>query len=161
MQRFGLLFDLLVVMGVAAAIPQEVSFRLDPNIDFSKYKSYKWVHSDHDTNPVDPQITAAIDDELVKKGLKKTDSDDADAIFCNHSNFTTEKAYKYHMGVEAEADPNMFLTVQKGEVALDMYDSSTKKLIWRNTSKINPKAKPQHIAKAVSKLLKDYPPKMM
>ena len=159
MQRFRLLLVALAVIVEISGAAQDAPFRVDPNTDFSKYKTYKWVHSDHQTYTVDPQINAAIDAELEKKGLKKTDSDEADAFFCYHSNFGTEKMHKYHTEGEAEANPDMFLTVQNGEVAIDMYDSATKKLIWRNTAKINPKAKPEHITKAVSKLLTNYPPK--
>jgi hypothetical protein len=159
MQRLGILFVLLLGFGALAVSVQDVPFRLDSNIDFSKYKTYRWVHTDHKAYPVDPRIGAAIDAELEKKGLKKTDSEETDAFFCYHSNFGTEKMHKYHTEGEAEANPDMFFTVQNGEVAIDMYDSATKKLIWRNTAKINPKAKPEHVTNAVSKLLKNYPPR--
>lgn len=159
MRKLGFLFVMLFGIGAGGAIAQDVPFHVDPNTDFSKYKTYKWVHNDHEAYPVDAQIGAAVDAELERKGLRKTDADNADAFFCYHSNFGTEKMHKYHMEGEAAANPDMFLTVQTGEVAIDMYDSATKKLIWRNTTKIDPKAKPQHINKAVSKLLEKYPPK--
>jgi hypothetical protein len=47
---------------------------------------------------------------------------------------------------------------------LDMYDTSTKKLVWRGSASktLDPKAKPEkqqkNMAKAAEKLLKNYPP---
>ena len=46
-----------------------------------------------------------------------------------------------------------------------MYDSAKKELVWRGTASktLDPKAKPEkqqkNLAKAVEKLLKNYPPK--
>lgn len=159
MHSFKLLSVGLFVISATLAVAQDVPFRIDPTTDFSKYRSYKWVHTDHATYPVDAQIMESLDAELAMKGLRRTDSGATDAFFCYHSNFGTEKVHTYHTEGEAAASPDTFFTVQFGEVAVDMYDSSTKKLIWRNTADINPKSKPKHIKKAVSKLLKNYPPK--
>jgi hypothetical protein len=56
-------------------------------------------------------------------------------------------------------------TVYVGQLDLSMYDSKEKQLVWRGTASktLDPKAKPEkkekNIAKAVKKLLKNYPPK--
>ena len=76
-------------------------------------------------------------------------------FICYHSNFGTEKFSKYG----SEFEGTYMFTIQTGQVAIDMYDAPTKKLVWRNTADINPKARPKDIAKALSKLLKNYPPK--
>ena len=136
MQKPNLLLVGLFLLGVVA-VAQDASFRIDPSTDFSKYRTYKWVHAlkgNHATYPVDPQVTEALDAELPQKGLKKTDSDAADLLICYHSNFGTEKFNRYNSEFEGT-------------------------LVWRNTADINPKARPKDIAKAVSKLLKNYPPK--
>jgi len=125
---------------------------------FQNTGAYKWVHAlkgNHATYPVDPQVTDVLDAELAKKGLKKTDSDTADLFICYHSNFGTEKFSKYG----SEFEGTYMFTIQTGQVAIDMYDAPTKKLVWRNTADINSKARPKDIAKALSKLLKNYPPK--
>jgi hypothetical protein len=55
-------------------------------------------------------------------------------------------------------------TIYVGQLGLDMYDAANKDLVWRGTASktIDPKAKPEkqqkNIAKAVEKLLKNYPP---
>jgi hypothetical protein len=56
-------------------------------------------------------------------------------------------------------------TIYTGQLALDMYDQSTKTLVWRGVASktLDTKAKPEkrekNLAKAVTKLLKNYPPR--
>jgi hypothetical protein len=56
-------------------------------------------------------------------------------------------------------------TIYIGQLDLDMYDSANQRLVWRGTvaKTIDQNAKPdkrqKNIAKAVEKLLKNYPPK--
>ena len=55
-------------------------------------------------------------------------------------------------------------TLNIGSVGLDMYDASTKQLVWRGraTKTLDAKAKPEkrqnNINKAAQKMLKNYPP---
>ena len=55
-------------------------------------------------------------------------------------------------------------TIYTGQLALDMYNSADKDLVWRGVASktIDPKAKPdkrqKNLNKAVAKLLKNYPP---
>ena len=54
--------------------------------------------------------------------------------------------------------------INSGQVVLDMYDTSTKHLVWRGmvSKTLDPKVKPEkqkkNIAKAAAKLMKNYPP---
>ena len=55
-------------------------------------------------------------------------------------------------------------TIYNGQLALDMYDSAKHDLVWRGvgTKTLDPKAKPEkrqkNLTKAVTKILKSYPP---
>jgi len=55
-------------------------------------------------------------------------------------------------------------TIYVGQLAVDMNDSKNHDLVWRGlvSKTIDPKAKPdkqqKNLAKAVAKLLKNYPP---
>lgn len=57
-------------------------------------------------------------------------------------------------------------TIYVGQLAVDMYDSANKDLVWRGTASktIDEKAKPEkqdkNLAKAVKKLFKNYPPEV-
>ena len=81
MKRFLYLALCLLVFGISSVVAQDVNYNFDQDTDFSKFKTYKWV-SIKNAQQVDDitarQITAAIDTELAKKGLTKTDADNAD-----------------------------------------------------------------------------------
>jgi hypothetical protein len=55
-------------------------------------------------------------------------------------------------------------TIYIGQLDLSMYDAVQKELVWRGTASktLDPKAKPEkkqkNLSKAVTKLLKNYPP---
>jgi hypothetical protein len=57
-------------------------------------------------------------------------------------------------------------TIYIGQLAVDMYDSANKDLVWRGVASktIDPKAKPdkqqKNLQKAMAKLFKNYPPKV-
>jgi hypothetical protein len=123
-------------------------------------------------NLITRQLTSALEAELAKKGLIRTDSDNADLYL----------GYQVAIGKEKElttfntawgAGPRWrgpgigtvtTNTLLVGSLALDMYDVSKKQLVWRGvvTKTIDQGAKPekrqQNLQKAVAKLLKNYPP---
>jgi hypothetical protein len=167
----------LCVAGAASA--QDVSYNALPGADFSKFKTYKWVSIEKAQKPdqiTDAQITQAIDAELARKGLTKTDADNADLYIAYQVALDKEKRvdsystggmgwgwYGYgHMGMESTTATTS--TIYVGTMALDMYASAAKQLVWRGMASktIDAKAKPEkrqkNIAKAVAKLLKKFPP---
>lgn len=157
MYKWTCLFAGLLAAG--AVVTAQEPFRIDPNTDFSKFKTYAWdqsKNSDRVANQADAQVIDALQAELAKKGLTKTNSDAASLLICYHSNFNTEPIRRYTI---AEGGGSYEWTIKTAQVAVDMVDPSTQKLIWHNTADLNPKAKPRHIAKSVSNLLSNYPPK--
>jgi hypothetical protein len=179
---FGLALAVLFV-ALGTAVAQDVRYNFDSSADFSKYKTYKWVDikgSDHANELVQKQITAAIDTELANKGLTKTDADSADLYIGYQTAIGTEKQFTsyntgwgygpgwgggWYGGMSSTTTTGTTSTIYIGQLALDMYDSTKKDLVWRGTASktIDPKAKPEkqekNLTKAVQKLLKNYPPK--
>lgn len=186
MKKSILLVVALVVGSVTATVAQDVRYNFAQGEDFAKYKTYKWVEL-KGVDQADPltqkQIVAAIDSELATKGLQKTDSDTADLYIDIQTAIGTEKQftsyntgwgygpgwgggwYGYGGGMTSTTTTGSTTTIYVGQLGLDMYDSAKKELVWRGTASktIDPKAKPdkqqKNIAKAVKKLLKNYPPK--
>jgi len=171
------------VVCVTGAIAQDVRYNFDSKADFSKYKSYKWVDikgADHANQLVQKQIMDALDAELAKKGLQKTEADSADLYIGYQTAINTEKQFTsyntgwgygpgwgggwYGGGMTSTTTTGSTSTIYVGQLALDMYDPVAKALVWRGTASktIDPKAKPEkqqkNLAKAVEKLLKNYPP---
>ena len=181
-----LLALVLLMFGVVGVVvAQDVRYDFDKNKDFSKYKTYKWVPikgADQPDELTGKKVTAAVDAELATKGLTKTDSDSADLYLGYQTAIGTEKQftsyntgwgygpgwgggwYGYGGAMSGNTTYGSTSTVYIGQLDLSVYDPVEKQLIWRgNASKtLDPKAKPEkkekNIAKAVKKLLKNYPP---
>lgn len=176
MRRVSILTLLLLIVGVSAVVAQDVTYNFDQDADFSKFKTYKWV-SIKNAQQVDDitarQITAAIDAELATKGLTKTDADNADLYVAYQTAIGAQKQWnayntgwgygpRWGGGGMATATSS---TIHTGQLDLDIYDSTDKRLVWRGTvaKTLDPNAKPEkrqkNLDKAVAKLLKNYPPK--
>ena len=175
----------LFLAASANALAQDVRYNFDKEAKFESFKSYKWVAikgAASVSDLVDKQIKEAIDAELAKKGLSKTDADSADLYIGYQAAVDQEKEYTsftsggggwgygpgygggWYGGGGMSTTTGSTSTIYKGQVALDMYASGAKALVWRGTASktINPKAKPEkqqkNLAKAAAKLLKNYPP---
>jgi hypothetical protein len=160
---------------VAIASAQDVNYNFDQATDFSKFKSYRWVEIPGGVKLDDitaRQLTSALDAELVRKGLAKTENDSADLYVGYQAAISQEKqltAYNTGWGYGPRwggtgTTSVSTTTLMVGSIGMDMYDSSEKRLVWRGvaTKTIDPGAKPdkrqKNIQKAAAKLLKNYPP---
>jgi Domain of unknown function (DUF4136) len=179
------LFSIACVMLFATAgLAQDVRYNFDKNADFSKFKTYKWVvlkNAAQVDDILDKQIKSAVDGELSQKGLNKIDADNADLYIGYQAAVGTEKQFTsfsdnwgygggwYRGGWYGAPGGGMTTgqtsTIYVGQLALDMYDSANKDLVWRGlgSKTLDPKAKPEkqekNLKKAVAKILKNYPPK--
>jgi hypothetical protein len=171
---------LLLLLVANSAMAQDVRYNFEQGTNFAKYKTYKWV-TIKDAAAVDSmrdgQIKAAIDVELAKKGLTKTDGDKADLLVGYQAGVQQEKEFSsyttggspgfrggwYGAGGMSTTSGSTS-TILIGQLAVDMYDAAAQKIIWRGLASktIDQKAKPdkqqKNLAKAMEKLLKNYPP---
>jgi Domain of unknown function (DUF4136) len=178
----------MLLFGVTASLAQDVRYDFDREKDFSKYKTYKWVpvkEADQVDELTAKQLMNAVDTELAKKGLEKTDQDSADLYVAYQTAIGTEKQFTSYNtgwgygpgwgpgwyghnygGLSSSTTYGSTSTVYVGQLDLSMYDSVQKQLVWRGTASktLDPKAKPEkkqkNITKAVQKLLKNFPPKV-
>ena len=171
----------------ASSVAQDVRYNFDKNADFSKFKTYKWVpikDADKVNDLVDKQIKDAVDAELATKGLTKVEGDDANLYIGYQPAIGQEKQFNsystgyggagygygpgwgggWYGGMGTTTTTGSTSTIYKGQLDLDMYDSAAHDIVWRGvvSKTIDPKAKPEkqqkNLAKAVKKLLKNYPP---
>ena len=171
MAKLGMGFG-LAMLACAMTPAQDVTTNSMPGADFTKYHSYKWVPIDGAVVPnqiVDAQIKQSIDSQLAAKGLTKTDGDKADLLVGYQISIQQEKQWNAYGtggmrwgGGMASAQQS---TISTGTLVLDMYDPSTKQLVWtgRVSKTLDPSAnqgkKQKNLDKAMQKLLKNYPPK--
>jgi len=173
----------LFLLAAIPAVAQDLRYTFDKNADFSKFKTFKWVPSKDDAkveDALDKQIKDAVDAELDKKGLTKTDADTTDLYVGYLAGIGTEIQFSsynsgwgygpgwsgggwYRGGRGMTTGPN-FCGIYAGQLAIDMDDSRNNTLVWRGLasktidSKTTPDKQQKKLAKAVAKLLKNYPP---
>jgi hypothetical protein len=172
----------LVLAGSSAALAQDVRYNFDKQANFSGFKTYRWV-AIKGAQPLpdltDRQVKAALDVELSKKGLTLAQGDQADLFIGYQAAIDTEKQFTSYdtgwgygpgwygggwYGGGGGMTTGSTSTIYVGQLALDMYSAAAKQLIWRGTASktLDQNAKPEkqqkNLAKAVTKLLKNYPP---
>ena len=176
---------LLALLMACAAFAQDVRYNFDKHTYFSKFKTYKWVTIPGATTLSDlanRQIMDAMDAELARKGLSRVDGDTADLFIGYQAAIGQEKQFTsfssgwgygggwyhggwYGGGPGTTTTTGQTSTIYTGQLAVDMYDSAGHTLVWRGVASktIDPNAKPdkqqKNLAKAVAKLLKNYPPR--
>ena len=155
-----------------AAMGQDVRSNHMTGINFEKYHTYKWVAVDGGSHPnqiVDAQIKQSVDTQLALKGLTKTDSDTADLYVGYQIALGQERQWnafgtggiRWGGGIGSATSS----TITNGSLVLDIYDRSTKELVWTGsaTKTLNPSGNQtkiqKNLDKAMQKLLKNYPPK--
>jgi hypothetical protein len=161
-----------LLLAGSTAFSQDVRYNFDSTANFSKFKTYKWIALNSEA-PIDKltdeQITTALEAGLARKGLTKVDTDPADLLIGYQTSEHINEQFGGHnspwgVGPDWNGSADSIRTVYKGELAVDMYDPANHHLIWRGVASksLDPKAPPEKrqksLEKAVSKLMKDYPP---
>ena len=184
MKKLAFLTLAFLLLGVSAAVAQDVRYDFDKDKDFSKYKTYKWVPikgADLPDDLTSKKIVSAIDADLATKGMTKTEADTADLYIGYQTAIGQEKEFTsyntgwgygggwgagwYGGGMGSTTTYGSTSTVYVGQLDVSIYDPAQKQLVWRGvaTKTLDPKAKPEkkekNVAKAVAKLLKNFPPK--
>lgn len=184
MKRILLFAMLGIFLTPNTTLAQDVRYNFDRNTDFSCFKTYKWVilkDAQTANDLVTKQIKAAVDAELSTKGLTKVEDDSA-SLFIGYqaavgqekqfTSFSSDWGYGggwyrggwYGPNGGMSTTTGSTSTIYVGQLALDMYDSANRDLVWRGVASktIDPKAKPdkqqKNLAKAIKKLFKNYPP---
>jgi hypothetical protein len=182
MKRILFLSTLILVLAISCAFGQDVRYNFDKDINFSKFKTYKWVilkDAPTANDLVTKQLKDAVDAELATKGLTRIDDDTANLFIGYQAAVGQEKQFTSFSsdwgygggwyrggwyGPGGGTTTGSTSTIYVGQLVLDMYDSANRDLVWRGVASktLDSKAKPdkqqKNLTKAVKKLLKNYPP---
>ena len=173
----------LFLAGATNALAQDVRYNFAKDTNFAGFKTYKWVpikSAQPLSDLVDSQIKSAVDAELGKKGLTKTEADTADLYVGYQAAVSTEKQYTsfdtgygygpgwygagWYGGGGMNTTTGSTSTIYVGQLALDMYMPAQKALIWRGTASktLDPSPDPEktraRLQEAMDKMLETYPP---
>jgi len=173
----GLILGVLsaIAFGASGAWAQDVAVNYAPGTDFTPYKTYRWVEIEGAQKPdqiADTQIRQSIEKVLASKGLTKVEGDNATLFIAYQAAIGQERqwnayntagygAWRYGGGMSTATST----TINIGMIALDMYDPAKKELVWKGQAsktldtKASPEKRQKNLDKAMTKLLKDFPPK--
>jgi hypothetical protein len=152
-----------IVAGIVAA--QDVSVDFDKGVDFSKFKTYGWQPGQPAPSPlVDKRILNAIDGQLASKGWTKTMDAPSDAVVVYYAALKEQKQLNaWGAGPRWSGYGTVNVaTIRIGQLVVDVYDASSKQLVWRGIASDTVSDKQEKNEKklndAVAKLFKQFPP---
>jgi hypothetical protein len=162
---------LLLLAGIASA--QQVKTDYDRSANFAQYKTYSWERV-KTQDPLDgDRIKSAVNSALAEKGLSQVDSGgdvSIVAIEMTHNQQTLNTFYdgfgggwgwRRFGGGFGEATTTTD-TYKVGTLVVDLFDTKTKKLLWRSTSSDtlsnNSEKNIKNLDKGVEKMFKKFPP---
>ncbi|MEG9438718.1 DUF4136 domain-containing protein [Edaphobacter sp. HDX4] len=171
LRRISVTAALVAALFSIPALAQKVVTDYDHSVNFSRYHTYSWGHVQATDPLFESRIREAVDHVLQAKGwqLVPAESDvmlTAVAIKGNQTEYTTfydglGGGWRWHGWGTGMATT----TVDKipvGTLVLDIYDSSTKNLVWRGEAHDQLSDKPdkdtKKLEKAVDKMFAKFPP---
>jgi hypothetical protein len=153
---------------------QKTSYDFDGSAPFSNFKTYAWTEGTLAGEPFfDRRVETAIDSQLAAKGLTKSETN-------------PDLYVRYHVGLGLQRSVDGWVggadggygwrggsgsvdlrlnELPTGTLVIDLIDAAKQQLVWRGvgTKELDLEARPEKrdaaIAKAVEKILKNYPPK--
>ena len=142
-------FSVAVAVLSATASMAEVKTDYDRNADFGRYKTYSWGKV-HTQNPLwDDRIKAAVNSALAAKGWTEVESDGDVAIMAMemtkdhrtlntyYDNFGGGWGWRRWGGGFGDGFGTATTTedtYEVGTLVVDLFDTNTKKLIWRGSA---------------------------
>jgi Domain of unknown function (DUF4136) len=169
--RKAILTGLVAFVLTAASFAQQVKTDYDRNANFSKYKTFSFEK----VQTADPlwvdRVKSAISSALTAKGMTQVDSGGDISIIAvgmTNTQQTLDTFYNgfgggWRWGGRFGDATTTTETYQVGTLVVDLYDSSTKELLWRGSASDTLSNKSsnniKNLDKGVEKMFKKYPPK--
>jgi hypothetical protein len=162
-----------------ASFAQQVKTDYDRNADFSQYKTYSWENV-HTQNPLwIDRIKAAVNSALAARGWTEVASNGNVSVMAMEMNQSHQTLNTYYdnfgggwgwrgwgggFGNSFGDSTTTTDTYKVGTLVVDLFDTNTKKLVWRGSSSdvLSDKATKniKTLDKGVQKMFEHFPPGM-
>jgi len=162
---------LLPFLGAVLLMAADVKVDFNHSADFNTYKTYSWIKVDAGDPLWQDRIQNAIEMQLTAKGLTKVPSGGDLAVAAVGSTKTERQLQTVYndfgggwfwRGFDGTATTYED-KIPVGNLMLDLFDSHSKKLVWRGTASRTLSDKPEKNEKKlredVAEMFKDFPPK--
>jgi hypothetical protein len=166
------LIILVSIAALAGCSSISVKTDYDHEVDFGKYKTFKWMpHSEkggrgtvHENSLLDKRIKQAVERELTAKGYELIEAGRPDVLLAYHVGVrervdVSETRYGYWRGRHGRAYVDRY---KEGTLIVDFVDPEIKQLVWRGAATgviSSMEEKEERINKSVAKIFEKYPPK--
>ena len=182
MQKKHVVLALAALLAPAVVLAQKTSYDYDKSANFASYKTYALKDGTKVGQPlIDDRIVAAIEAQLAAKGLKKVDAN-PDVFVVYHTAFDKQKdistfssgygggyggyGWRYGGGWAGGTSTTQVRDILIGTLVIDLADAAKGQMVWRGmgVKEVDTQAKPEKrdksINNAVTKIFKNYPPKV-
>lgn len=153
---------------------QQVKTDFDRSVDFGHYKTYSWQNVKTKDPLFADRIKNAVNAALAAKGWTQADSGGDVSIMAIETTQDQQTLNTFYDGMGGGWGWRRFggggfgeattttETYKVGSLVVDLFDTSTKKLIWRgnasDTLSNNSNKNIEKLDKAVTKMFKQFPP---
>lgn len=166
------IFGAILMALLGAAFGQHIQSDFDHQANFSQYKTYSWQEIKASNSLWSDRIKEAVNAQLASKGWTQVDSGGDVAIVAIKTTQTERTLQTFYDGMgggwrwrgmggfgESTTTEQDY---KEGTLVVDMYDASTKQLIWRSSAEetLSDKAEKneKNLDKGVVKMFKSFPP---
>jgi Domain of unknown function (DUF4136) len=154
----------------ALALSQKVEYRYDRALNFSNFRTYRWVTIEGSTgisHITADKIMDLVNAQLAHKGMTQVTGNQRPDLYVGYQ---TSVDQQRHLKWFNSGGPWMgggqsgSSTIDAGTLVVDFYNPAQKQLVWRGsvTHTLNPSSNADknysNLQKAVGKLLKAFPP---
>jgi hypothetical protein len=173
MQSFRAIVFIVMSLVFTPLLAQKVAYDWDKDVDFTVYRTYKWVEVESGKSAVETthkRILNNVDVQLQAKGVKLARDGNAD-LYVGYQIVTDKKGQIASFNPDGQWNPGTGMgantskpsagTVAQGSLIIDIYDREMKKLIWRGIVSAafdSRQAVNYAIENGLSKLFINYPP---
>src|SRR5580693_162785 len=138
----------IMIMAITASFGQEVKTDYDRSADFSQYKTYSWEQVQTQNPLWVDRIKTAVNSALAAKGWTQVESGGNVSIVAMEMNQTHQTLNTYYdsfgggwgwgrrfggFGDDFGESTTTPETYRVGTLVVDLFDSSTKNLLWRGS----------------------------
>lgn len=149
---------------------QDVRSNFDSRVDFSMYRTYSWLNVDMPNSIWSERAKRTIEEALHKRGWSRVDEEsDVSIVAIGTTAIKTELSAFYSSmpewrwyGWGVGATTVVPVNQREGTLIIDIYETKSKRLIWRSSATDTVRDDPQKNVKkltgAVKKMFKKFPP---
>jgi hypothetical protein len=170
--RFVTLCAAVSLLTLTAGFAQHVQTDFDHQANFAQYKTYNWKAIKPGASLWDSRIKDAVNAQLAAKGLAQVADGGEIAIVAIKTSQTQRTLQTLYDGFGggwrwrgfggSGESTTTEQDYQEGTLVIDLYDGTTKQLIWRGSTEsvLSDKAdkNEKNLDKGVAKMFKDFPP---